>query len=203
LEAGSRDTGRANARGAVNDGEFFALDDLAGLAAGMIRPGPDGIQLEILCPVSESLAPLRCSFKSQCKVVVSVCVGGDEPNCGTVSVDSFGEPLQFVQHVAEVEEGESVVGVRLGGAPVQILGTLEFALVIADGAEVDGGRGVVRVKREDLFVDFDGFAGLPGFLKLHGTKEEVAYVCFALCGGAGGGGRTSVRRLGPSKSKTN
>ena len=48
-----------------------------------------------------------------------------------------------------------------------------------DGAQVDVGRGVARIAREDLFVEGDGAVLLAGLLGLHGGEKEVLRVLCA------------------------
>ncbi len=105
-----------------------------------------------------------------------------------VGGDGVVQPLQFVEHVAEIEEGEGVAGVGLGGAPVHAFGAFEVALVVGDGAEIDAGGRVVGLEREDRVVALYGLGqGGVVFFKLHGADEHLLQLgcgCGPVAGGA-------------------
>ena len=71
--------GRAFARsdeavGAGNDGQFFAAEELANLAAGVIGPGSVVVELDIGAPVAERGALLPAALIGERQVVVGIGV---------------------------------------------------------------------------------------------------------------------------------
>ena len=113
-----------------HDHQLFTVKNLPDLAAGVVRPRTDGVELEIGHPVAEGLATLVLALIGQRQVVVGVGVPGCEADGGTVGVNGLAEPLQLVEHVAQVEEGERVVRVSKSRLPVEALGSGELALVV-------------------------------------------------------------------------
>ena len=122
----------------------------------MIRPGADRIELDVRDPVAQRAAALVAALEGEREVVMRVGVAGREADGRLVGLDRLGQPLQLVERIAQIEERQRVVGIGDGGAAVELLGALELALVIKDGAEVDG-SGRVLAERERFFVERRGF----------------------------------------------
>ena len=68
--------------------------------------------------MAEGLTVLSHAFVGQGQIVVGVGVAGRERNGLEVSGDGFVQPLQLVEDVAEIEEGQHVAGIGRGGAAV-------------------------------------------------------------------------------------
>ena len=85
----------------------------------------------------------------------------------------FVEPLELVEHVAEIEVGQHVAGIGLGGAAVEFFGAAILAQVKKDGAQVDAGGRVLRIDRENFLVERDGALLFAGFLGLDRGMEAL------------------------------
>ncbi len=77
--------------------------------AGVIRPGADGIEFDVVGPVPQGGAPVAGTFVGQGDVVVRVAVVGHQANGGAVGLDSLRKTLQLVEHIAKVEEGQRII----------------------------------------------------------------------------------------------
>ena len=73
-----------------------------------------------------------------------------------VGGDGFVEALKLVEHVAEIEVGQHISGVGLGGAAVELFGAAELAQMEVDRAEIDAGRRIIGIDGENLLVERDG-----------------------------------------------
>ena len=157
-----------------HDHQLLAVKDLPDLAAGVVRPGADGVELEVAHPVAEGLAALVLALIGQRQVVVGVGVPGSEANGGTVGVNGLAEPLQLVEHVAQIEEGQRVVRIGESRLAVKALGSGELALVIEDGPEVDGGGGVAGIEPEYVLVKLGRLDLLACLFEAYGLKKEAS-----------------------------
>ena len=90
-----------------------------------------------------------------------------------VSGDGFVDALELVEHVAEIEVGQHVSGVGLGGAAVELLGAAELAQVEEQRAQVDAGRRILRIDGQNLLVEVDGALLFAGFLGLNRGMEAL------------------------------
>jgi len=73
--------------------------------------------------VAQGLSALPFTLISECQVVMSIGIARAERNGAGVRGDGLVGPLQFVEHVAEIEESEDIRGICLGGAAIELLGT--------------------------------------------------------------------------------
>ena len=169
--------GLDQAAGTRNDGEALGREDLLGLRHGVGSPGADGVEADVGEPVTEGAAAVALALVGEGQVVVRVGVLRDEGDGALVGGNRVGQPLELVEHVAEVEEGERVLGVGLGGAAVELLGHGELAQVVVDGAEVDGGSGIPGAEREDFAIHLGGLGkGCGIFLQLHRALEHLLQI---------------------------
>jgi hypothetical protein len=79
---------------------------------------------------------------------VGVCVAGSEHNRAPVSADRLVQPLQLVEHIAQVEKRQDIVRIGLGRSAVKLLGPVKLAQVEVNRPQVDvGGRKAADKKR--------------------------------------------------------
>ena len=102
----------------MDDRETFVIEDFPDLLAGVDGPAALLIEFEIGGPVAEGGSTLAESFVAESKIVMRVGVSGDEADGSAISGDGFGKALQFIEHIAEIEEGEGVFGIGLSCAAV-------------------------------------------------------------------------------------
>ena len=74
----------------MHDGQLFPLQNLAGLNAGMIRPGTNGIELDVRGPMAQGRPAITSPLVGQSDVVVGIAVVGHQLNGGGVSCDGLG-----------------------------------------------------------------------------------------------------------------
>ena len=80
-------------------------------------------------------------------------------------------PLLVVE-IALVEFGQRVAGVGLDSLPIVLLGFVEFAQPVVDGAQVHQRSGGPRVQFQDLAVGVDGLVdGCAGFFQIEPLLE--------------------------------
>ncbi len=91
--------------------------------------------------MTEGAAAFALTLECEGEVVMCVGVLRDQGDGLTIGFDGLVEALHLVEDVAEIEEGEGVAGVSLGGTAVEAFGSFEVALIVEDGAEVDAGGG--------------------------------------------------------------
>jgi len=120
---------------------------------------------------------MALALEGEREVVVRVGVLRHEMNRALVGGDGLGQALQLIEDVAEIEEGEGVVGIGLGGVAVELLGLRVLAEVVVDGAEIDGGGGVAGAQLEDFAVELCGLRqGRRIFFELHGALEDLLHI---------------------------
>ena len=124
--------------------------------------------------MAEGLAALVLALIGERQVVVGVGVSGSEPNGGTVGVNGLAEPLQLVEDVAQIEEGQRVVRVGESRLAVEALGRGELALVVEDGPKVDGRGRMARIEPEDVLVKLRGFDLFACLFEAYGLKKEAS-----------------------------
>src|SRR5277367_3772601 len=112
---------RLETSGAVRNGQVLTAQQLANLAARMVRPRPALVQPDIHLPVSQRPPPLTLTLVSQRKVVVSIRIIGRQRNSPRIRLDRFVGPVQLVEHIPKIEEGQDVGRISLGGPPIKLL----------------------------------------------------------------------------------
>ncbi len=153
--------------------DAFAAEELVNLAARVVGPGAAVIELDIGAPVAQGAAVFAGAFVGECQVVVGVGVAGRERDGLEVGGDGFLEALELVENVAEIEVGENITRVGLGGAAVEFLCAAELALVEDQRAQVYAGCGILRIDGQNFLVEIDGALLLAGFLGLNRGVEAL------------------------------
>ena len=95
-----------------------------------------------------------------------------------ISGRRLGQPLHLVEHIAEVEECERILGVRIGCSPVVFLGQLKPAQVVVDRPEVDQRRCVLRPDRREWSRRSPSPVGDGGrvFFKLYRAQKHLLHI---------------------------
>ena len=106
---------------------------------------------------------------------MGVGIAGSQRNRPPVSGNRLIQPLQLVQHVAQVEKRQHVVGVDLGGAAVKLLGPVKLAQMEVNRSQVDPGRRKVRIELHHLLVKLDGAVLLARLLGLHRLQKHLLH----------------------------
>ena len=139
----------------------------------MVGPGTAVVELDIGLPVAERGAALAAALVGQRQVVMGVGVAGRERDGFAVGGDGLVEPVELVEHVAEIEVGQHVAGIGLGGAAVELFGAAVLAQMEKHGAQIDAGCRVLRIDLENFLVERDGALLFAGFLGLDGGLESL------------------------------
>ena len=84
--------------------------------------------------MAQRAAALALSLVGERKVVVRIGVVGNERDGALVGAERIRKALHLVEDVAQVDEGEGILGIGLGGATVELLGLCELAQVVVNGA---------------------------------------------------------------------
>src|SRR5215471_13676932 len=142
----------------VDEFQSVGLQDTLDLAAGVHRPGPRSVKLDVRLPVLESLPWLAKFLVSQGKIVVRVCVSGSQLQRRLVRLNSFLHAAGLIQDIAKVEVGQRVTRVGLDRVPVMTLRKSEFLPVVEECAEVDVSRSVRGRKLEHFLIGGDRLA---------------------------------------------
>ena len=118
-------------------------------------------------------ASFAFAFVSQSQVVMRVSVAWRKEDCAAISLDGLFRAFQFIQNVAQVEEGKNVRRIGLGGAAIQVLGASVVLLVIVERAKVDERSCIGSIHGEYLAVDLHRglFAAL--LFSLHSAQKEA------------------------------
>ena len=124
--------------------------------------------------MAQGAAALAHAFMGERQVVVSVGVLRYELNGALVGGDRFGQALQLVQHIAQVEKSQRVVGVDLRGGAIALLGFVIAMLVVEQRPQVHAGRRVPGPKREHLPIQVAcGGDGRGAVLQQHSLLKQV------------------------------
>jgi hypothetical protein len=78
---------------------------------GVVGPGAHGVEAHIGEPVAQGAAAMALALVGEREVVVRVGVLRHQGNGSLVGGDGVGQALHLVEHVAQVEEGQRVLGV--------------------------------------------------------------------------------------------
>src|SRR5215471_13103156 len=116
----------------VDEFQSVGLQDTLDLAAGVHRPGPRSVKLDVRLPVLESLPWLAKFLVSQGKIVVRVGVSGSQLQRRLVRLNSFLHAAGLIQDIAKVEVGQRVTRVGLDRVPVMTLRKPEHFLIGGD-----------------------------------------------------------------------
>ncbi len=86
------------------------------LAPRVFRPRAAVIQPDIGLPVAQGQAAFPLALVGQGQIVVCIGITRRQLDGPPVSGDRLVGPVQFIQHVAQVKEGQHVAAVGLRGA---------------------------------------------------------------------------------------
>ena len=101
LERGSAFARSHEVVGAGGDGEPFAGEELANLAAGVVGPGTAVVELDVGAPMAQRIAMLAGALVSEGQVVMRVGVARRKSDGLEVSCDGFVDTFELVEHVAK------------------------------------------------------------------------------------------------------
>ena len=111
------------------------------------------------------------------KVIVRVRILRNQRQGALVGLDRLRQPCLLIQYVAQIEEGQRILRIGLGGLPVELLGPRIIPLVVADGAEIDGACSVRGHRRQHLLVHCLRVAqGFGTLFKPHRPLEDLLHL---------------------------
>src|SRR5579862_7880742 len=118
----------------------------------MIGPGTGAVQPNVRMPVAQRGATLALALIGKRQVVMGIGVAGRQENGPAVGLDGLFGPVEFVEHVAKVEEGEHVSRVGDGGSAIEFFSAAEAAHVKVNRSQIDVGGSKARVGGNDLVI---------------------------------------------------
>ena len=121
---------------AADDRQLLRVQNLARLLLRVLRPWADGVEPHVREPVPQRAPALSLSLVGERQVVVRVGVLRNQCDGLLVGGGCFGQPLHLVEHIAQIEERERILGVGDGRLAVVLLGLLVLAKVVVDRSEL-------------------------------------------------------------------
>src|SRR5436305_12398755 len=112
---------------------------------GMYCPRSSRIEPDVGSPVLERRGRLPDVFKRECKVVMSIGIGGRQLDRGLVGRNRFLHSAGFVEHVAEIEISQRVPRINLDRRAIELLGGRVFLAVVIKSPKIDVSGGGTRV----------------------------------------------------------
>ena len=116
----------------ADDRQLLRIENLACLILRVLRPWTDRIEPYVGEPVPQRPTTLSLPLIREREIVVGIGILRDKRNGLLVGGGCLSEALHLIEHIAEVKEGERVLGVGKGSPSIVLLGQFVATKVVVD-----------------------------------------------------------------------